>query len=151
MNYILDKTKEAIDKYIKSKEKRSDIEEIKSTANKVFSMIESYFNKIKGNDWKCTRNIEKTLINYFNGKSKMQDKNIYVNFGGDSLLAILNFDECSFYITVDRISGKFRLKSFPVNIMRIINEYKYSMPPDTHAVTGKLQMIYESELLDENK
>ena len=53
--------------------------------------MESYFNKIKQGTTIC-KNSVKGLIDYFNGNSKMQSKNIYCNFSKDDLLTILHFD-----------------------------------------------------------
>ena len=144
VEYILREAKEEIEKY-KNDLHKYTVKNIKASelrADKIFNMIELYFNKIKQGTCIC-KNSVKGLIDYFNGNLKMQSKNIYCSFSVDNLLTILHFDKCSCYINVyySDQSEDFYLQSMVVEDKSTIDNYRHEMP-----VEGEYKLISRTSL-----
>ena len=112
---------DAVEYILREAEKRKD-ELINNCNNedndveKIFEILKKYLNGAKKGYY-----IFKELIKDFDGTSKIQSKNIYVDFCRNCFLAILDFDNYSFYIKI--YNSSYQYSSFQVKTIKI-DRYK---------------------------
>ena len=147
VDYILDKTRQAIESHMNFVKQLAIDEEAKklfqSNDEKVFNMIKSYFDKINKQDLMCMQNIDETLKKYFDGTSRMQSKNICFKFSYGSLFIALNFENCSCFIGI----SKSKLQSTVVSSKNKIDYCIKNMFMPSYD-EGKSVVMIESQLLN---
>ena len=128
---------------------QKEIEKIKSDFDKSERMLKIFFDNLIKNKYQDNEGIDKDFVNYFNGISKIQKKNIKKFYNTPkSTFICLDFDEFSYLVGVDKIdNGKFVLR-----VLKFIGEnkdiYWSAMPDHGNDMDAKNSFeILESDLL----